>query len=283
MTDFDLVVYHGNCPDGWCAAYVASLRYPKAELLPRNYGTSAPFAEVVGRNVLMVDISWPRADMERMHASAASFVCLDHHKTAQAALAGLPYVTFDMEESGATLTWDHMFPGVVRPWYVSYTRDRDLWRFELPQSKEVNAYLMALPQDRLSWETLDQHNEWYGANLGRAILMHVGEYVKRACEQAKFGELYGHSVAVVNAQYMNISEVCHALLDATHRRIKPPIALGWFEREDGKIQFSLRGQSIDVSEIAKKFGGGGHPAAAGFELSIVDGRNLIDGILGRTA
>lgn len=50
-------------------------------------------------------------------------------------------------------------------------------------------------------------------------------------------------------------------------RSKTPVALGWWQRFDGKFQFSLRSRGdIDVSEIAKKFGGGGHKNAAGFQL-----------------
>jgi nanoRNase/pAp phosphatase (c-di-AMP/oligoRNAs hydrolase) len=60
------------------------------------------------------------------------------------------------------------------------------------------------------------------------------------------------------------------------------VGLTWFERADGMIQFSLRSQGdIDVSEIAKKYLGGGHQHAAGFRLPVGEGRELIDMILGR--
>ena len=46
-----------------------------------------------------------------------------------------------------------------------------------------------------------------------------------------------------------------------------PFGLSWYKREDGKIVHSLRSKSdgVDVSAIAYKHGGGGHPHAAGFE------------------
>jgi nanoRNase/pAp phosphatase (c-di-AMP/oligoRNAs hydrolase) len=48
------------------------------------------------------------------------------------------------------------------------------------------------------------------------------------------------------------------------------------------IQFSLRSRGeLDVSAIAKKLGGGGHKNAAGFQLPLIRGRNVLDGILGR--
>jgi nanoRNase/pAp phosphatase (c-di-AMP/oligoRNAs hydrolase) len=46
-----------------------------------------------------------------------------------------------------------------------------------------------------------------------------------------------------------------------------PFGLSWYKREDGKIVHSLRSTNdgIDVSAIAYRHGGGGHPHAAGFE------------------
>lgn len=60
------------------------------------------------------------------------------------------------------------------------------------------------------------------------------------------------------------------------------IGLGWFERADGMIQFSARSKGeIDVSAVAKTFNGGGHKNAAGWQLPLNKGREVIDTILGR--
>src|SRR5271157_4662472 len=106
----DLIIYHGKCRDGWCAAYVAQKRYPEAELLPVAYGDEPPYEKVVKRDVLVVDFSWPQREVnDTLAASSRSFQILDHHKTAQATLEGAPYVIFDMARSGAGLTWDNLF------------------------------------------------------------------------------------------------------------------------------------------------------------------------------
>lgn len=46
-----------------------------------------------------------------------------------------------------------------------------------------------------------------------------------------------------------------------------PFGACYFDRQDGKRQWSLRSRDggADVSEIAKRHGGGGHAQAAGFE------------------
>ena len=56
--------------------------------------------------LIIVDFSYPRAIMERLPLDT---VVLDHHKTAEANCAGLlnlPFLTFDMNRSGAGLAWD---------------------------------------------------------------------------------------------------------------------------------------------------------------------------------
>ena len=88
-----------------------------------------------------------------------------------------------------------------------------------------------------------------------------------------------YRTAVLNIPYAGVSEAGNALVNQGY-----DIGLAWFERGDGITQFSLRslkGGDIDVSAIAKEYGGGGHQSAAGFQVSLEKGRILVDLILGR--
>ena len=76
------------------------------------------------RTWVMVDFSYPRAVIERLAESTASFRVLDHHVTAQTALAGLPYAYFDMKKSGAVLAWEWAHPEPA-PWLLLYIQDKD--------------------------------------------------------------------------------------------------------------------------------------------------------------
>ncbi len=54
------------------------------------------------------------------------------------------------------------------------------------------------------------------------------------------------------------------LIDQSRRIASVEVAALFVELKDGRIRCSLRsGGEVDVCEIARKFGGGGHPAAAG--------------------
>ena len=81
---------------------------------------------------------------------------LDHHVTAQAALAGLLYAYFDMEEKAA-----RCWPGNGRtrsrhPRLLQYIQDKDLWEWRLPKSREINAALDSYPFDFQVWDNLTQ-------------------------------------------------------------------------------------------------------------------------------
>ena len=97
------VLYHANCPDGRTAAWIATQPFSRPKLYPVNYGEPMP-AIPDGDEVLVLDFAYPRADLEAL-AGRCKVRGFDHHKTAQADLAGLPFATFAMERSGAGITW----------------------------------------------------------------------------------------------------------------------------------------------------------------------------------
>jgi len=300
----DVIVYHNSCPDGWAAAYIAKLRYPEAKLRPRDHGTEIDIEEYRGKDVLCVDINM-RGKNDEVAAVCKSYRVIDHHKS-ETDIIGKSYVTYDVNRSGAGLTWDYLFgkdsvaefkapiykDGIAtgefleaewdtRPWWVNYVEDRDLWRFALPESEAINAYIMTFPYEIVSWDQMTKADLRDAITSGKAILLQIAKYVREAVKQAQPGTLNvgdkHYTVGVVNVPYLNTSEVGHAL---AHRY---DIGLGWFERSDGIIQFSARSVGdVDVSAVAKAFGGGGHMHAAGFQLSLARGREVIDTILNRS-
>lgn len=260
-----LVIYHAHCIDGFTAAWAAWKFYgdEDAEYVPASYGDPAP--DVTGRFVVVVDFSYPRDVMMKMNEQATGLSVFDHHKTAQAALEGLPFALFDMARSGAGITWDALHPGKPRPWLVDYVEDRDLWRWTLPNSKEMNAWIGACRRESFSdWDTLRGTATGLVYERGVAVLAYIDRYVSEMAAQARIVQVAGQSVPMVNAPYICISELVGKLAESA------PFAVGWFQRSDGLYAYSLRSRGpdgVDVSEIAKKYGGGGHRNSAGFTLS----------------
>lgn len=264
-----LVLYHGNCWDGFCAAWVAKKFLGEIEAIPVQYGLVPP--DVTNRNVYILDFSYPRHILKEMILKAEFLVVLDHHKTAETELKDLakeiereggawePIIRFDMLKSGGQLTWDYFFEAKKASWLVDYTADRDLWRWELPFSKEINTWLRSYPLDFDRWDLLALQDPLDKVDEGRAILRCekylVVDHVARAYDDV----IAGYTIPVVNATCF-VSEIVGELAKGK------PFAACFFYTENGQRCYSLRSDpnGIDVSEIAKKFGGGGHKHAAGF-------------------
>lgn len=261
-----LILYHGpGCADGFCAAWIAHRYFgDDADYLPVQYGQEPP--DVRDRRVWILDFSYKRPVLEAMGAVAAGLIVLDHHKTAQAELAEVRYqcpgfVRFDMNKSGGRLTWEHFYPGKEAPWLVAFTEDRDLWTWKLPSSREVSAALASRPRTFEEWDRLGaMPGPGPLADEGAAILRYQAEQVEAQVKHAAEIDLDGHRVLAVNAT-MLISEITGRLAEGR------PFGASYFIRGDGKRVWSLRSRDggMDVSEVAKRRGGGGHRNAAGFE------------------
>ena len=283
MTTHPIVIYHGpDCPDGFCSAWLIWRYYDnEADFYPTTYDMDPP--DVAGRDVLILDFSYPRDILERLYSEAASLLVLDHHRSAEAALQGLPYCRFDMERSGAQLTWDWLCEqdnevqrvairqerrrldrrGDLYPETVAYVADRDLWRWGLPNSREINAAIASLPFDFHVWADLARFGMDSYRSEGAAILRYQSQIIAQHVKRARVEDLAGYTVPVVNASSL-FSEIAGELSEGY------PFAAVWFDRDDGVRQYSLRSRppdGIDVSEIARRFGGGGHFHAAGFETT----------------
>lgn len=289
-----IVYYHGGCPDGWVAAYIVKKRYPDAELIPLSYGEvdlDRMTLEVEGKNVIMVDFALKtRMAHDQLAASASNLLVLDHHKTAKAVLEGASNTVFDMNRSGAALAWDYMFgrdAGVMdftgeRPWWVQYTQDQDLWRFELRSSRAINGWLNIQERTVENWDYLTATETPTSVErLGGAVQQFTQYMVKAAMKDLQEGKwLYEgreYSVGLVNNGHVGTSEVGEAVYSTGY-----DIAVMWREDGRGVIRFGLRSTTVDVGAIASLYeGGGGHKNASGFELGVEAGRELIDWLLGR--
>ncbi len=260
-----LCIYHNNCADGFGAAWVVRHALgDQVEFHAANHGEAPP--EVRGRTVLIVDFSYKRPVLLEMADVANSITILDHHRSAEKDLVDLPdnvYAEFDMDRSGAMMAWDHFFPDTTPPALIAHIEDRDLWRFDLPGTREIQACLFSHPYDFKVWDNL-MHTD-------RRALLQDGEAIERKHfkDLAEFRAaaqhtmvIAGYEVPVLNVPYFYASDAGHQMAEDA------PFAACYWDTPEGRT-FSLRSREggVDVSEIAARFGGGGHRHAAGFRIS----------------
>lgn len=282
-----LCIYHANCADGFGAAWAVHHYFGdgNVDFHAGLYGKDPP--DTAGRDVVIVDFSYKRPVLDEMARGARGVLVLDHHITAHddlkdivdgggpqgwdpwlaarpAGSAGTPLgAVFDMDRSGAGITWDFFFPGQPRPRLLDHIEDRDLWRFALDGTREIQAALFSYPYDFAVWDrfmALDDlgplHSE--GAVIERKHFRDIDALLDVCARRLVIG---GHDVPAANLPYTMTNDAGHRMAEGE------PFAACYYDKRDCRV-FSLRSTEggIDVSKIAHAYGGGGHKHAAGFQV-----------------
>lgn len=308
--EFDIVVYHEWCSDGTAAAWVVneyhkmrSLCDVTSDINLQKIGCKAGVdidvskIDITGKRIIYVDIA-PTADFVRKysHVTKKMFV-LDHHISSHRALLEVEgcenfSFEFDQTRSGCMLAWDYFFkdPDIsmfVRPWFIDYIGDRDLWAHALPFTKEINEGMHV--SKMLNFEGFDAFLK--GAKtkdemkaVGEQSLIEKNKIIEREVGRAtecefvcKNGETYRIFAFKGPDEYR--SDIGNAVLQRLCRdETKPAFSVNYrFDLERNMHYLSLRGESWspDLSEICKGYGGGGHAKASGFEISASTPLNTI--------
>lgn len=296
------VWYHAGCMDGFGSAfafYVIMDPDKKAKYVPVQYGDKIPEAST-DDDIYILDFSFPPHDLYNLGLRVKSVTMIDHHETSkdylydvseigsESRISGhtdFPNITIhhDKLHSGAMLTWLMLTDDtgksadiLVYPNILRYVEDRDLWKFKLPNSREISAALASEKQDLDIWykfaELLEiPHGKETIIAKGAIILARDNKHIWRQVFTALMGTLQTSShgdfenVVICNASVMQ-SETGDQLLKKFPKA--QFVALYW----DNKLEriWSLRSRfpakgAPDVSKIAELFGGGGHQAASGFK------------------
>jgi hypothetical protein len=254
MNATPLCIYHHACTDGFAAAWAVRRFFSgQVEFFPGIYGEPPP--DVAGRNLILVDFSYKRDVMLSLIEQAGAVLIIDHHQTAESDLRDLPEMArtvFDMNKSGAMLTWEHFFPGEMPPLLIDHVQDRDLWRFRLPLTREIMAAVFSYPFEFGAWDELMLRPTLELEQEGRAILRKhqadVAALVENATRWANFGNV---PIPVANVPWMFASDVGGELAKGN------PFAATYYDDEDGR-RWSLRSErtGADVATIAEVLGGG---------------------------
>ena len=257
-----VVIYHANCNDGFGAAYSAwKLLGNRAEYHAASHGSPPP--DVTGKKVVILDFSYNNATTKALIEQAEELWVIDHHKSNMVELHDISNTHFDMTKSGAMLAWEYFHPGKEPPKFISYIQDRDLWQWELPYSKEFSAAFDMVPWNFDEYEKFEDDSVFDDAvKRGSYILAYSKTVIKKVCDKATKRRYKEYDVMVVNSSHW-MSEIGATLAKDCD------FAMIWYYDHDASIyKVSLRAfhDTMDVSEIAKSFGGGGHRKAGGFVL-----------------
>jgi oligoribonuclease NrnB/cAMP/cGMP phosphodiesterase (DHH superfamily) len=273
--------------DGTGSKYAAWKKFgDKAIYLACQYGKPLPdFERGSETEVFFLDYSTSRTELEALGEACGKVVVLDHHQTAREALEGCNHpkveVVFDMERSGAVIAWNYFHPDDSVPMLLQYVQDRDLWKFKFGNdSKLIHAGLGTLKGNMPLW------NKYASNENVLQDLVDTGEILLER-DQAAVEAQVPRNVKVVNWEgykcgFLNtgqlVSEMGHAMY--SDETLNVDVGVCWFVLNDNTVILSLRskqGSGVDVSAIAKKYGGGGHPNSAGCRTTISGIKAILEG------
>lgn len=264
------IIYHKSDLDGIGSAAIAIRLFPDAQLYPAEYNQERYVTEdFEGKDVIILDFC-PQ-EIEKIKEVSKSFVWCDHHLSAKQAHPELWQTadgTRDENYSAIYLTWEFFFPEKIVPKAVELIQDYDIWKFVYgDQTKAFHCYapIQLLYPDSNDWEVLlfngDAYTDSY-VELGKILLAAKKDRVSKCMRDIVSKSLWGFKVGFVNTNH-DISDVGHDICERGH-----DVGVVWRMVEEGYIVLSFRSINIDVSEIAKSLGGGGHKYASACQMSL---------------
>lgn len=263
-----VVLYHNDCTDGFSSAWVAWKKFGgKADYIGINPGTK-PISGLKDKEIYMIDVIYSAEYLDRLIKENKKVIAVDHHVSNQKSFELVGEGLFDISHSAAVLAWKYFFPDKEPPKLLKHIQDMDLWKFEIPGTKEVIAYLDTVDFNFEKWsraveDTEDETKRKEFSDKGSFVLKYQDRLIDNIiANHAVLVDFFGHKTYAVNSPVFN-SQIANIL-----NKKLPPMGVVWVQENNGNVHVSLRSDgTVDVSELAAKFkGGGGHKKSAGFSI-----------------
>jgi oligoribonuclease NrnB/cAMP/cGMP phosphodiesterase (DHH superfamily) len=219
--------------------------------------------------LIITDVTPKKETIENI-LNRIQLLVIDHHKTSTH-LFNKDYAIIDMNKCATFLTyeWSYDIDKTVESYFpfVKLVNDYDLWKNEYEASRDLNILFTTLGLEKF----VERFTNNPSTNFDKCeqLLIDVEkENLNTAFKEALdnhriYKDKWGNSFCLTFTERYN-SEIGDYLLQKLNIEYVLMI-------NAKKNKVSLRSKdNFDVSEIALKFGGGGHKNAAGFKLDMFD-------------
>lgn len=281
-----IVVYHHPCTDGLTAAAAAYLKlgdsatYIKHSLERKRDYLDELLPLIADQNNLIYFLDCAPIISELPLFGNNKIIILDHHLSNQDDYTRymseniIPdniSIRFDMEKSGAGMAWEHFHPKEFVPMMISYVQDRDLWKFKYESTKAFGLGLMLVEESLKNYAEIiaDAYKVMDCVKNGAIIEKYVDKRIFNACKHnVKMRKFAGFNAIMINSTE-NVSDVGVKALE-----IYPTAdfaAIYQHLPQENKYKVSLRSRkdtTMDVSQIASRYNGGGHRNASACVMTV---------------
>lgn len=280
------IITHNKDLDGHCSGAICKRKFPEAKLIGWDYGQLLPdFKEMVGEDVVMIDISFPIPDILKL-ADISRLTIIDHHISFKKEVDQLTdnqkdsfkYI-YQLGIAACEIGWKYYFPDEQMPDAIKLLGEYDTWRNQDNDrwNNKILPFQFYMRTVCTSPETfpieffdpnIDYECVWEGINIGKSILKYQEQQDMLACGRAAFEiEFEG-----LRAICLNQGAFSSNTLQTVYDPEKHDIMIGFqFNGKFWNVSLRSAKDEVDVSVIAKSRGGGGHKAAAGFEAKTFEG------------
>ncbi len=289
-----ICIHHNKDLDGYSSGAIVKRKFPDCELIGWDYGNPIPEIEE-GADVIMIDISFPIEEIERLKKIVNKLTIIDHHlsffkdfKNAylpnEDGNAAESYTNIDilvdnkihyvyqLGIAACEIGWKYFFPEEKLPASILLLGEYDTWRKQ--DIERWNNYIMPF---QYGIKTICSSAETFPANLledptyvccaniiqtGAIILDYQKKQDAIACRCAFEVEYEGLRAICLNIGGAS-SNVFNTVYDEAKHDIMIPFT---FTGRHWKASIYTTKPDIDCSVLCKKRGGGGHKMAAGFQV-----------------
>jgi Exopolyphosphatase-related proteins len=218
--------------------------------------------------IYIIDFAYSKETHLDLEHKCKKLVVLDHHVSSKEAVISVKNYVYEEFKSGALIAWEYFNQNKETPKAIQYISDNDTWTHTLQNYKEITAFIYKADED-LNFDYIekivnyleDENNFKKAIEIGSILNKIKGQLIKKYIERAELINFENNLVYAVNAPSELKSELGHELAKKTNS-----FAI-IYNYQDSMWKVSFRSvPEVDVSVIAKKYGGGGHKNAAAFVL-----------------
>lgn len=271
----DILCLHHCDPDGWCAAAIVRKFEKNITTHSINYGYDVPWNKIKeARMVYMVDFGLqPFSDMIKiLDMKGDNFIWIDHHKTSieDRDKSGREFKGIQrVGDAGCELTWEYFTHGNM-PELVRMVGRYDVWDLDYSENLfDVQAALKLYNVDADSdgfWRKHFENPKEIESLIedGKICNKYQQLIHNKYCRSHSFEmDWEGYRFLVCNAISVN-SKLFDSMFDMN--RHDAMMVFGYTNKNWSVSMYSNK-PGVDVGSLAKRYGGGGHTGACGFQCS----------------
>lgn len=290
---YNYIIFHKKCLDGFTGFLIlhkTKLIHKNAKIYPDVPSASYSPDNINGKDVIIIDVAYKYNILKDIILKARSVLFIDHHITIHEDVKKLQkefehkfkYI-YDVDKSGATLTWDYFFKSKSKPKFIDYIQDNDIGTWKLQGIHEFITALHVNYSFELSYENIKKWERLYNKslldkliNLGKTYNEYKSWLIDENSRRISIRYFPSKLIFDKNPLYFDkpgqykVAVYCGSscpaasqLADKILAQTKCDFFMSWVLNLDkNDYVLTLRSNRVNVGDIAKIFNGGGHELAA---------------------